>query len=82
MNHKLIIAENSGVIRYGYFRDGLPVELYCETKKQESLVGNIYAARVERVADGIDGAFLEIGQKGKCYYRLPKNGQQLSLIHI
>ena len=76
MNHKLIIAENSGVIRYGYFRDGLPVELYCETKKQESLVGNIYAARVERVADGIDGAFLEIGQKGKCYYRLPKNGQQ------
>ena len=76
MNNKLIITETSGVIRYGYFRDGIPVELYCEQKEQESLVGNIYAARVERVADGIDGAFLEIGQNGKCYYRLPKSGQQ------
>ncbi len=76
MNNKLIITEASGVIRYGYFRDDIPVELYCETKEQKSLVGNIYAARVERVADGIGGAFLEIGQKGKCYFRLPKNGQQ------
>lgn len=76
MKNKLIITETSGVIRYGYFRDGIPVELYCEPKEQESLVGNIYAARVERIADGIGGAFLEIGQRGKCYFRLPKNGQQ------
>lgn len=76
MTGKIIISEKNGVIRYGYFRDGIPVELYCDTVKQEHLVGNIYTARVERVADGIGGAFLEIGQNKKCYFRLPKNGQQ------
>lgn len=76
MTGKIIISEKNGIIHYGYFQDGLPVELYCDTVKQERLVGNIYAARVERVADGIGGAFLEIGQKEKCYFRLPKNGQQ------
>lgn len=80
MNHKCIITERCGVVRYGYFVDGQPVELYCEPKEQKSLVGNIYAARVERVADGIGGAFLEIrdhhGQNCKCYFRLPKGWRE------
>ena len=80
MNHKCIITERCGVVRYGYFADGQPVELYCEPKEQKSLVGNIYAARVERVADGIGGAFLEIrdhhGQNCKCYFRLPKGWKE------
>ena len=80
MNHKYIITERSGIVRYGYFADGQPVELYCEPKEPESLIGNIYAARIERVADGIGGAFLEIrdnhGKNSKCFFRLPKGGQQ------
>lgn len=80
MNHKYIITERCGVVRYGYFADGQPVELYCEPKEQKSLVGNIYAARVERMADGIGGAFLEIrdhrGQNCKCYFRLPKGWKE------
>ena len=35
-------------------------ELYCEPKEQQSILGNIYAARVERVAEGIHGAFLAV----------------------
>ena len=68
--NKLVITENKGVICYGYFQDGIPTELYCEPKEQESILGNIYAARVERVAEGIHGAFLEIGDNQKCYYSL------------
>lgn len=68
--NKLVITEKEGIICYGYFQDGLPVELYCESKEQESIMGNIYAARVERIAEGIHGAFLEIGDKQKCYYPL------------
>lgn len=48
--NKLVITEKEGVICYGYFQDGVPTELYCEPKEQQSILGNIYAARVERVA--------------------------------
>ena len=72
--NKLVISEKEGVICYGYFQDGIPEELYCEPKEQESLLGNIYAARVERIAEGIQGAFLEIGEGQKCYYSL--SGEQ------
>lgn len=68
--NKLVITEKEGTICYGYFQDGIPIELYCESKEQQSILGNIYAARVERVAEGIHGAFLEIGEKQKCYYSL------------
>lgn len=70
--NKLVITEKKGIICYGYFQDGVPVELYCEPKEQESIIGNIYAARVERIAEGIHGAFLEISDKQKCYYSLSK----------
>ena len=68
--NKLVITEKEGIICYGYFEDGIPTELYCEPKEQQSILGNIYAARVERVAEGIHGAFLEIGERQKCYYPL------------
>lgn len=68
--NKLIITKKGNAICYGYFRDGIPIELYCEAKDRESLVGNIYAARVERVAGEMHAAFLEIGQGRKCYYPL------------
>lgn len=71
--NKLVITEKEGVICYGYFQDGVPTELYCEPKEQQSILGNIYAARVERVAEGIHGAFLEIGDNQKCYYSLQQN---------
>lgn len=68
--NKLVITEKDGIICYGYFQDGIPVELGCEPKEPMSILGNIYAARVERIAEGIHGAFLEIGEKQKCYYTL------------
>lgn len=70
LNRKLVITAKDGFVRYGYFADGQPVELYGEPEQRTSLVGNIYAARVEKMAEGINGAFLEIDKGKKCYFPL------------
>lgn len=75
----LVITEKNDVVYYGYFSDGNPIELYCEKKQSESLLGNIYAARVERVAEGIHGAFLEIANGEKCYYSTAKKTQPVKI---
>ena len=41
--------------------DGQPVELICENKNNESLVGNIYVGRVESVLKGMKSCFVDIG---------------------
>ncbi|MCI6858929.1 MAG: ribonuclease E/G [Eubacterium sp.] len=67
-----VITKKDGIICYGYFNNGIPCELYCEPEEQESIVGNIYVARVERIAEGIGGAFLEIGKGEECYLPFKK----------
>ena len=78
-HNTLVITEKNEIVYYGYFSDGNPIELYCEKKQSESLLGNIYAARVERVAEGINGAFLEIGNGEKCYFSTTKKTQPVKL---
>ena len=55
---KVVITGQGGTIYYGYYCDGRPVELYALNEGDRSLLGNIYLARVDRVAQGISGAFL------------------------
>lgn len=73
-HHRFIITRRDHTVYYGFYWGDHPVELYCETEDSHSLAGNIYAARVDRVAEEIGGAFLDIGQGQKCYFSLPKNG--------
>ena len=68
---RLVICAKGPSVYYGYWIDGKPVELYADARGRQSLMGNIYAARVENVADGIHGAFLEIGKGQKAYLPLP-----------
>lgn len=64
--HRLVIVDEGEEVLYGYFDGDQPVELYCEQKGQRSLVGNVYAASVYRVAQGIKGAFLHTVD-GDCF---------------
>ena len=64
--NRLVIVEESEAIYYGFFSGQQPVELYCEQKAQRSLVGRVYAASVNRVAEGISGAFLHTVD-GDCF---------------
>ena len=75
-NSKLIITRKEHNVFYGYFHGDRPLELYCEpcVKEEGSIVGNIYAARVDKVAEDIRGAFVDIFPGQKCFYPLKKTG--------
>ena len=61
MGESLLIEVMPGEIRAAAVRDGRIVELFVERRGHESLVGNVYLGRVERVLDGMDAAFVDIG---------------------
>ncbi len=77
--NKLVITSDKDIVYYGYFMDGKAVELYCEKKRSESILGNIYAARVQKVAEGINGAFLELTGDLAAYYNLSPSRKPLKL---
>ncbi len=61
MSESLLIEVMPGEIRAAAVRDGRVVELFVERRGYESLAGNVYLGRVERVLDGMDAAFVDIG---------------------
>ena len=61
MGESLLINVMPGEIRAAAVRDGRVVELFIERRGRESLVGNLYLGRVERILDGMDAAFVDIG---------------------
>ena len=61
MSESLLIEVMPGEIRAAAVRDERVVELFIERRGRESLVGNVYLGRVERILDGMDAAFVDIG---------------------
>ena len=61
MAESLLINVIPGEIRAAAVKDGRVVELFIEQRGRESLVGNLYLGRVERILDGMDAAFVDIG---------------------
>lgn len=61
MSNELLINATPGEIRAAVVSNGMLTELFIERSSRESLVGNIYHARVERVLPGMDAAFIDIG---------------------
>ncbi len=76
---RIVITVRENAVCYGYFLDSHPCELYAEPREQGSKLGNIYAARVEKVADGIHGAFLELEKGLKAYYPLSESDRRVLL---
>ena len=69
---KIVITQKEGVFYYGLFQNENPLELYCDRIDRQSLLGDIYAARGERVADGLGAAFVELSDGKKAYLPLKK----------
>ena len=61
MNSEIIINSNPEETRVALLESGQLVELYIERKKDISLVGNIYKAKVIKVLPGMQSAFVNIG---------------------
>jgi ribonuclease G len=61
MADELLINSVPGEVRAALVSDGRLVELFVERRGRESLVGNVYLGRVERMLDGMEAAFVDIG---------------------
>ncbi len=58
---ELLIDDSPGELRAALREDGWLVELVVERAGHESIVGNVYLGRIERVLPGLDAAFVDIG---------------------
>lgn len=67
---RVLLDIEEGITRVALVEDGKLVELYYETKREESLIGNVYIGRVENVIPNLQACFVEIGseKKGYLYY--------------
>ncbi len=61
--NRIIIDSNLAFTRTALVENGELCELMFENKADESVVGNIYAGRVESVVKGIRAAFINIGEQ-------------------
>lgn len=59
---------SADLTRIALAEDGELVELYYESKREESLLGNIYAGRVASVVPNLQAAFVDIGTGKNGYY--------------
>lgn len=59
---------SADLTRIALAEDGELKELYYESKREESLVGNVYAGRVANVMPNLQAAFVDIGAEKNGYY--------------
>lgn len=65
---RVFIDVSADLTRIALAEDGKLQELYYESKREESLVGNIYAGRVANVMPNLQAAFVDIGTGKNGYY--------------
>lgn len=66
MNY-IFIDSVEGVNKVGIVEDNRLVEYYTQEENKEKLVGNIYRARIETVLQGMEAAFVDIGEGKNAY---------------
>ena len=66
--NRILVDCSAHQINIGVVEQGQLVEYFVENKQNRSIVGNIYAARVEAVLSGMQAAFVNIGEQKNAYY--------------
>jgi ribonuclease G len=61
MTKEALMDAGMGEVRLAVLEDGELAEFYIEKRDDESILGNIYRGRVERVLPGMQSAFIDIG---------------------
>ena len=81
MNHKVIITDTSicgSQIRMcATVSEQRLVEVRCRKVEQESILGNIYVGRVQKVVPNIRAAFIEIQPRLACYYSMEEAAEPI-----
>ena len=74
LKHKVIITDtsvNSHQVRMcATVSERRMLEVRCRKLGQESILGNIYVGRVQKVVPNIQAAFIEIKPGLSCYYSM------------
>lgn len=58
---EILIDRDGPLTRAAVLSDGLLTDLYIDHRDRPSLLGAIFLGRVERIATGLDGAFIDLG---------------------
>ena len=81
MNHKVIITDTSicgrPVRMCATVSDRRLLEIRCRKAEQESILGNIYVGRVQKIVPNIRAAFIEIKPGVACYYSMEEAAQPI-----
>lgn len=74
MSQRLIVTNicknNKEYIASALYEENNLLDIYCEQKNAQSILGNIYVGRVKDVVKNINAAFIEIAPGIVCYYSL------------
>ena len=73
MSDKIVITRIEGKIVTAMIEQGKIVELNCEKSHNNSILGNIYTAKVKNIVKNINAAFVEVEGGRICYYSLNEN---------
>lgn len=65
---RVLMDISPGLARIALAEDGELKELYYESKREESLLGNVYAGRVVNVIPNLQAAFVDIGTEKNGYF--------------
>lgn len=60
--NRILVDSGMGYIRTAFVENGVLTDLIIEDKNDESIVGNIYVGRVEKIVKGLHAAFIDIGE--------------------
>ncbi len=70
---KIIVDDSFFQTRIALVKDGEPIEFFYQSRQEKSLVGNIYAGRVENCIKGMQACFVNIGLDKNGYLPLSKD---------
>jgi len=67
MKYDLLISSDLNEIRVAILENDKVAELYFDREKKDSIIGNIYLGRVQKIIYGLDSAFVDIGVKKNAF---------------
>ncbi|MBU2598541.1 MAG: Rne/Rng family ribonuclease [Actinobacteria bacterium] len=67
MKYDLLISSDLNEIRVAILENDEVAELYFDREKKDSIIGNIYLGRVQKIMSGLDSAFVDIGVKKNAF---------------
>lgn len=63
----IFIEKSKDDIKVGYVKDENLTEFYLEKERTKSLIGNVYRGRVLDIIEGMNSAFIDIGEEKNAY---------------